>query len=319
MFPEHIELLIASLAAGAALALTGLGNLIAGRLPPRARAAGALVVCGVVLAAVGAWAGSAALVLTTGLLMAAVLVPFALAASPRCRAAGAKLAGWLARPGPRAGLLAAAGVAVVVAGVARYEAVDAWLHEENMRALDIAGGPLSHVPVGNQVEARTDKGVVVLVGLPAEARGTGETDSIEANYLKRSSHAPNLLRREPAYDHSNCHGWVFTGGRYLVPGKTVEIILADNGYRPVAVPQPGDLAVYRDSNGISHTAVVRYVTDGMPVLVEGKWGRLGVFLHAVDKSCYGTDYAFYRSARPGHLLAGMAPPSGPRSRVSPGG
>jgi hypothetical protein len=42
------------------------------------------------------------------------------------------------------------------------------------------------------------------------------------------------------------------------------------------------------------------------VIVEGKWGTMGVFSHAVDKSCYGTDYKYYRSGRPGHILAGLS-------------
>jgi hypothetical protein len=32
---------------------------------------------------------------------------------------------------------------------------------------------------------------------------------------------------------------------------------------------------------------------------------LGVFLHPVEQSCYGTEYAFHRSARAGHLLVGL--------------
>jgi hypothetical protein len=60
---------------------------------------------------------------------------------------------------------------------------------------------------------------------------------------------------------------------------------------------------------IAHTAVVRYVTEGQPVIVEGKWGPFGVFLHAADRSIYGTDYTFHRSPRHGHILAGLARPA----------
>ena len=70
--------------------------------------------------------------------------------------------------------------------------------------------------------------------------------------------------------------------------------------------------IYRNDAGVTHTAVVRYVTPGMPVLVEGKWAWMGVFLHPVDRSCYGTNFAYYRSGRPGHVLAGLdAPATGP--------
>jgi hypothetical protein len=50
---------------------------------------------------------------------------------------------------------------------------------------------------------------------------------------------------------------------------------------------------------------VRYVTEGQPILVEGKWGALGVLLHPVEKSMYGSEYTFYRSGRAGHLLVGV--------------
>ena len=46
-------------------------------------------------------------------------------------------------------------------------------------------------------------------------------------------------------------------------------------------------------------------------MVEGKWGAMGVFLHQADKSFYGTDIAFYRSARTGHLLVGLGGSPGP--------
>ncbi len=86
----------------------------------------------------------------------------------------------------------------------------------------------------------------------------------------------------------------------------MELILRENGYRQVSDPRPGDLVVYRgQGRTVAHTAVVRYVSDGQPVLVESKWGELGVFLHAADKSVYGTAYTFHRSARRGHLLAGV--------------
>jgi hypothetical protein len=63
--------------------------------------------------------------------------------------------------------------------------------------------------------------------------------------------------------------------------------------------------VYRRDGVVLHTAVVRYVTPGMPVLVEGKWGATGVYLHDVDASAYGTGYTYYRAGRASHVLAGL--------------
>jgi hypothetical protein len=51
------------------------------------------------------------------------------------------------------------------------------------------------------------------------------------------------------------------------------------------------------------------VAEGQPVLVESKWGNLGVFLHPADKTPYGTEFTFYRSARSGHLLVGVGGPT----------
>src|SRR5262249_16159325 len=108
-----------------------------------------------------------------------------------------------------------------------------------------------------------------------------------------------------ATEQSNCHGWIFTAGKFNIPGDEVELILKENGYQPISDPHPSDLVVYRTRQGVAHTAIVRSVTEGHPVFVERKWGNLGLFLHPVDKSVYGPGYPFYRSHRLGHLLAGM--------------
>ena len=75
--------------------------------------------------------------------------------------------------------------------------------------------------------------------------------------------------------------------------------------KPVKEPAVGDLVAYRSGDGIAHLGVVRYVSANRPPLVEGKWGASGVFLHQVDRSIYGREYAYLRSPRPGHLLAGI--------------
>jgi len=107
---------------------------------------------------------------------------------------------------------------------------------------------------------------------------------------------------------SNCHGWVFTGGRYWVQSDAVGRIVKDNGYREVKAPQAGDLVVYRESDGrVVHSGVVRYVDERGGALVESKWGVVGCFLHPADRHCYvGADPAFFRSPRTGHLLRGLS-------------
>ena len=65
------------------------------------------------------------------------------------------------------------------------------------------------------------------------------------------------------------------------------------------------MVIYRAGGPIIHTAVVRTGAGTDPVLIEGKWGWLGVFLHPPEASWYGRDYTYYRSRRTGHLLAGL--------------
>ncbi len=154
--------------------------------------------------------------------------------------------------------------------------------------------PEPTIPLKPAGHAYTDLGAPIQLFSPVAPRSA---DALEQ--LERAWHPPYVLtRRGPASDASNCHGWVFTGGRYWVSGDSVEIILAE-GYRAVTEPRPGDLVVYRENGVASHTAVV--VEGG----VEGKFGTHGVYAHAVDDSAYGSDFTYYRSGRAGHLLIGV--------------
>ncbi|MBI5759637.1 MAG: hypothetical protein HZA46_14050 [Planctomycetales bacterium] len=102
---------------------------------------------------------------------------------------------------------------------------------------------------------------------------------------------------------SNCHGWIFTGGQYGIHGREVERILLDNGYVEVPDVLAGDLVIYRTPEGeIEHTDVVRLMgADGL-ILVESKWGAIGVYIHPPEATPFGSNFSFYRSPRKGHLL-----------------
>src|SRR5206468_7019484 len=93
----------------------------------------------------------------------------------------------------------------------------------------------------------------------------------EERTLKGNQLDGQVICRGGATEQSNCHGWVFTGGKFNLSPDAVELILKENGYQETHEPQPGDLAIYRQAGVISHTAIVRYVTEGQPVIVEGKW------------------------------------------------
>ncbi len=111
------------------------------------------------------------------------------------------------------------------------------------------------------------------------------------------------------WQNTNCHGFVFTAGRYWVGGAQVNAILDDNGYRPIAAPQADDIAVYRNTDGtVMHSGIVRGVASDGVILVESKWGQGARFVHRHDRQPYpDTTCTFYRSPRPGHLLRGLYP------------
>jgi hypothetical protein len=154
--------------------------------------------------------------------------------------------------------------------------------------------------------AFTDRGRPVAIAtcdyqiVSMKAAEAGERSLFQAKGLDG-----RVLRTAPPDWSYNCHGWVFTGGRYWIrkPAE-VEVILEDNGYCAVSQPEPGDLAVYRSRQGtIIHTGVVRTVEEEGLVLVESKWGTMGRYVHPSDAYPYDNVVCFYyRSPRPQHRL-----------------
>src|SRR5207247_1736740 len=129
--------------------------------------------------------------------------------------------------------------------------------------------------------------------------------------LGRSQHAADAqaqrfldrrIKRAETDHPSNCHGWVFTGGRYFVSPEDVEKILKENDYELVRRPEAGDLIMYRDAEGkLVHSGIVRFV-DGDFVLLESQWGTNGRYLHEPAEPQYSPSFEYYRSARRGHLI-----------------
>ena len=177
-------------------------------------------------------------------------------------------------------------------------------------------GPTAYsFPAGNRLgrgqafSAYTDRGQPVsLVYYPDQLPPGPELLAAEERWLLASGLSAHLVPTGRPTEAYVCHDWVFTGGRYTLDGNPVEEILLDNGYHEVAVPQPGDLAVYRQCNmaPVMHTGVVRSAGEGATVWVESKWAWHGRYLHPASVYCYPRAvYAFFRSARPGHLLRGL--------------
>ncbi len=112
-----------------------------------------------------------------------------------------------------------------------------------------------------------------------------------------------VIEVAPSDDRSNCHGWVFAGGRFAVGCQDVDPILWDNQYDLVERPEAGDLIIYRDDAGaVVHSGIVRLAENDL-VMVESKWGPHGRYLHRPLDQAYSTTYEFYRSLRHGHLIS----------------
>lgn len=112
-----------------------------------------------------------------------------------------------------------------------------------------------------------------------------------------------LIRRKGADMMANCHGWVFTAGRFLLKGNDVDRILCDNRYYVVSAPKPNDIVIYRNGLGaILHTALVQGVLTDGTVITESKWGVDQRFLHLPTDQPYSQLFEYYRTARPTHLI-----------------
>lgn len=160
----------------------------------------------------------------------------------------------------------------------------------------------------NSAELWTDRGTRIAAYWLVEEGGDRKT---LLNMLKQKAPAcaEAAIPVGPPEPSSNCHGWVFAEGQAIIRSESIDCILAENDYRPVESPEPGDLVVYRDSDGaIVHTGVVKATGRGGFALVESKWGLYGSYLHESRQQSYSDIFAFYRSPRRGHRLRGRLAP-----------
>lgn len=308
---DHFERFFTFAAAGLGLLLAGGLNVALGRGGRRVwlRLVLTVAACGVVCAALGAITRPAVALRAAGL-QAGVLALAGLLGSAWVARQMASLVSFFHKPGPRWGLVAVGGLGVLLASGFAFDQADEAATDQGMKDLEMTVGR-PPVKLNDSVRASTDRGNQIVLKEPADHHNDTEFAGVEARMLHDSPYRDQVIRRAGANDHSNCHGWVFTGGKFLLSPEDVEVILKENGYRDTHEPHPGDLAVYRQNGALAHSAIVRYVSEGQPVMVEGKWGTMGVFMHPTDKSFYGTDYTFYRSARTGHLLVGLGGSPGP--------
>lgn len=302
MMNDHIVEFLPAACAGFGLLLAGAANLLlrARRLRVRITATLAAVTVSVVCAASLEVPGTVA---ATGRLLALGMLLFCLLASRMAVTGISAFLACLHRPTVRYAVLAAGGVGLLVGAGVKFESADKAAMDASM--LELEWMDRASMTPSKNASATTDQGSQIVLKEPSTLRDGIDWNGAEERMLRGSRLDGQVIRRGGATELANCHGWVFTGGKFNLSADAVELILKENGYHETFEPQPGDLAIYRQAGGISHTAIVRYVTEGQPVIVEGKWGALGLFLHPADKCTYGPDYSFYRSGRNGHLLAGL--------------
>jgi hypothetical protein len=252
---------------------------------------------------------------TAALLVAGFGVAAWLVRSSPLATLGTRGARMLRRPESQWGLTLAAAVLVCCFSVVGLEAdVQAFEDEEfpqgtaRLKVQDLEGPP----------RAFTDRGTAVVVRHPLD-RDVEAVVREEAQFLQQHGYTLKVIRAGGVDLDANCHGWVFTGGRFWVGGTTVDLILKENGYREVPEPRANDVAVWRDADGkVIHTGVVYGTGRDGRLLLESKWAGFGRFIHSAEDHPYRGKLTFHRSPRPGNILKGIEPASFPPTSPAAG-
>jgi hypothetical protein len=294
---DYLGQFVALFSLGLGLLIAGIANLSLRRIGPVRRLLVTGMACGASFLVCGAATANGDLPWTVVAVMAAGVVPCLILGTGRGHATVAWVVLAIRRPAIHWGLCGVAGTATIAVSVIWFERRDAVVTEAATRELVLAFSPAPGRAISDRGSALTPRAATYNTRYPVDEL---PQDGAHSGVSSASEYA---FQRGPASYQSNCHGWVFAAGQYWIDDNDVETILRENGYEVVASPKPGDLAVYRSGECILHTAVVRYVSPGLPVLVEGKWGAGRVYLHAADASPYGAGITYYRSPRPGHQLA----------------
>jgi len=302
--------------AGIGLLAAGCANLLLNRRSGWLRAAATASIAALGIATAWVWTDNSAATAQCGLILACGLAACLAVGSERLASSIAVLARSVRLPAVRWSIVALIGVGTAGAAILHHEYSEERLVDRQMTDLEIL---TTQPPLAASLSTRatTDQGHPVPIKDAIAPRGEAMLGVIEEDVINLPMIRENVIRRQPASDHTNCHGWIFTGGRCWIMGSEVEQILSDNRYQVVVSPKPGDLVIYRNGSLIIHSAVVRYAPDGQSVLIEGKWGCGGVFVHPPDKSIYGLNFSYYRSPRQGHVLAGIESHSSPNPTQVP--
>ncbi len=152
--------------------------------------------------------------------------------------------------------------------------------------------------------AFTDKGTVVQLFRCQPVDETVVAKPTDRDY----GFEDRVMRLSYATTQANCHGWVFTEGKFLLCGNDVQKILADHLYSRTSKPVAGDVIIYRDAMGnILHTGLVRFLNEKGEPFIESKWGIQGHFLHRPQDQIYSQYYSYYHTERSSHLISVSKP------------
>jgi len=306
--PQSAPGTYAVLLLGVLTGLLGLHGLLRRQRRATAPWKGPLILAAV-LSVVGAAAALAGLPLYAwwpATALAVVMLGLALLRSSLPAQLGRHLLRLAAQPRVQAVVLFLAGIGLIAAQAYQLgQQVDQDLASAEQQLSAFTAPPaLDPVP---QRPAFTDAGrQVALWRAHAKGDDEGVTEQ-EMAFLRNLGLEQYVIRTSGADLQHNCHGWIFTGGRYWIKGSSVPDILRDNHYEVISRPGPGDIAVYRSVSGeVMHTALVRAIREDGTILLESKWGRLGCFIHTDTRHAYGNlSCTYYRTGRGGHLLRGQ--------------
>jgi hypothetical protein len=158
----------------------------------------------------------------------------------------------------------------------------------------------------SRLHATTDQGRPVTVYTLPTPVPRSDLAEAEKRMVVEHQMAQKQIRTAGPDNNYNCHGWVFTGGRYWIRGNDVPAILDDNDYRPVSAPIAGDVIVYRnEQDAVLHTGLVHSVAADGLILIESKWGWMGRYIHKPEDQTYGNRWTYYHSDRGLNGLHGL--------------
>jgi hypothetical protein len=299
-FGDPLQLPVVFVACGLGLAAAGLLNAL---LPRRWCGADSAIVffaaaIAIIVAALGS---SSALAIVIGA-VAASTITIRVVRSESFGTAMAAAAATLRSPRVRWIAVGMIGASLLVFGVTSIDRSGNFEDAQSLARLENLPKPETRAVA----YAHSDCGSAIALRVATDDRPPERLQEFEHSVLQDHHWTDHVIRKLPATDDCNCHGWVFAGGHYWLEADDVECVLSENGYQSVTAPQVGDLVIYRnDAGAISHSGLVRaLLPDGVPI-VESKWCWMGVFLHQVGDTDYGSNFTYYRTDRGSHLMAGL--------------